>query len=61
MYVKKYLDDKYGEDYLKEKGLRVYTTLDYDIQQYAEQVIKDADATNISKNANNAAMVVIRP
>jgi len=61
MYVKKYLDNKYGEDYLKEKGLRIYTTLDWDIQQYAEQVIKDADKTNISKNANNAAMVVINP
>ena len=61
MYVKKYLDNKYGEDYLKEKGLRIYTTLNWDIQQYAEQVIKDADKTNISKNANNAAMVVIDP
>jgi len=61
MYVKKYLDDKYGEDYLKEKGLRVYTTLDYDLQQYAEQVIKDSDKTNKSKNANNAAMVAINP
>ena len=61
MYVKKYLDDKYGEDYLKEKGLRVYTTLNWDIQQYAEQVIKDADQTNKNKNANNAAMVVLNP
>jgi 1A family penicillin-binding protein len=61
MYVKKYLDDKYGEDYLKEKGLRVYTTLDYELQQYAEQVIKDSDAANMAKNANNAAMVVINP
>ncbi|HQK63541.1 MAG TPA: transglycosylase domain-containing protein, partial [Candidatus Staskawiczbacteria bacterium] len=43
MYVTKYLYDEYGEDYLKEKGLRVYTTLDYDLQQYAEQVVKDAD------------------
>ncbi|MCX6718213.1 MAG: PBP1A family penicillin-binding protein [Candidatus Staskawiczbacteria bacterium] len=61
MYVKNYLDNKYGEDYLKEKGLRVYTTLDWDIQQYAEQVVKDADKTNISKGANNAAMVVLDP
>jgi len=61
MFVKKYLDDKYGEDYLKEKGLRVYTTLDWDIQQYAEKVIKSADATNKSKGANNTAMVVIDP
>jgi len=61
MYVKKYLDDKYGEDYLKEKGLRVYTTLNWDIQQYAEQVIKDADKINISKGANNTAVVVLDP
>ncbi len=61
MYVKKYLDNKYGEDYLREKGLRVYTTLNYDIQQYAEQVIKDADAHNKSKGANNVAMVVLNP
>jgi len=61
MYVKKYLDNKYGEDYLKEKGLRVYTSLDWDLQQYVEQVIKEADKTNISKGAYNAAMVVINP
>lgn len=61
MYVKKYLDDKYGEDYLKEKGLRVYTTLDYDLQQYAEKIIKDADQTLIDKGANNAALVAIDP
>jgi len=61
LYVKKYLDDKYGEDYLKEKGLRVYTSLDYGIQEYAETVIKDSDKTNMSKNANNAAMVVLDP
>ena len=61
MYVKKYLDNKYGDDYLKQKGFRVYTTLDWDIQEYAEQVIKDADQYNISKGANNAAMVVLDP
>lgn len=61
MYIKKYLTDKYGEDYLKEKGLRVYTTLNWDLQQYAEQVIKDSDEINMSKGAYNAAMVVLEP
>ena len=61
MYVKKYLEDKYGEDTLKEKGLKVYTTLDWDIQDYAEQTVKEADKTNIQFNANNTAMVVIDP
>jgi len=61
MYVKKYLDEKYGSDYLKEKGLRVYTTINYDLQQYAEQVVKDNEAVSKSKNANNTAMVVLDP
>jgi len=61
MYVKKYLEDKYGEDFLKEKGLKVYTTLDWDLQDYAEQVITAADKTNKTFDANNAASVVIDP
>ncbi len=61
MYVKKYLDNKYGEDYLKEKGLKVYTTLNWEIQEYTEQVVRDADKTNISKGANNTAVVVLDP
>jgi 1A family penicillin-binding protein len=61
MYIKKYLDDKYGGDYLREKGLRVYTTLDWNLQQYVEQTIKDADTSLKNKNANNAASVAINP
>jgi len=61
LYVKKYLDNKYGEDYLKEKGLRVYTSLDYELQEYAEKTIKEADQVNIAKNAYNAALVIINP
>jgi len=61
MYVKKYLDDKYGGDYLKEKGLRIYTSLDWELQEYVEKVVKEADKTNIAKNAYNAAVTVINP
>jgi len=61
LYVKKYLDNKYGEDYLKEKGLRVYTSLDYDLQEHAEQVIRDNDQANRAKNSNNSAMVILDP
>lgn len=61
MYVKKYLEDKYGEDFLKEKGLKVYTTLDWDLQDYAEKVITEADEKNKTFKANNAALVVIAP
>lgn len=61
MYVKQYLEDKYGEDFLKEKGLKVYTSLDWDLQSYAEEVVKEADKTNVTFDANNTAMVVIDP
>ncbi len=61
MYVKQYLEDKYGIDFLQQKGLKVYTSLDWDLQNYAEQVVKDADKTNIQFDANNIALVVIDP
>src|SRR3989344_2836369 len=61
MYVKQYLENKYGEEFLKEKGLKVYTTLDWDLQDYAQQVVKSADKTNVQFDANNTAMVVIDP
>lgn len=61
MYVKKYLEDKYGEDYLKEKGLKIYTTLDWELQSYAEKVIEDAEKSNMAKKANNTALVVTDP
>ncbi|RPJ73292.1 MAG: hypothetical protein EHM20_12475, partial [Alphaproteobacteria bacterium] len=60
-YVKKYLEEKYGDDYLKEKGLKVYTTLDYDLQEYAESVVRDSNETLIAKGAYNAALVAIDP
>ncbi len=61
MYVRQYLEEKYGEDFLKEKGLKVYTTLDWNIQEYAEQVVREADKTNVEFDANNTGMVVIDP
>ena len=61
IYVKQYLENKYGEGFLKEKGLKVYTTLDWDLQNFAEQVVKDADKTNRQFDANNTALVVIDP
>ncbi len=35
--------------------------MDWDLQNYAEQVVKDADANNVKKDANNTALVVIDP
>ena len=60
-YILRYLKDKYGETFLMEKGLKVYTTLDWDIQQNTEAVIEAKTETSKGYNANNAAAVVLDP
>ncbi|KKQ76825.1 MAG: Penicillin-binding protein, 1A family, partial [Parcubacteria group bacterium GW2011_GWC1_38_6] len=48
MYVKEYLENKYGEQFLQEKGLKVYTSLDWDLQKAAEQAVKEGIIANRS-------------
>ncbi len=61
LYVRDYLLEQYGEQYLKENGLKVITTLDWDIQEKAEKIIKDSGETIKNYNANNIASVAIDP
>lgn len=62
MYVREYLSDRYGEDIIEHAGLRVITSLDYDLQQLAEKTVKEAAETNSKKyNATNAALVAMDP
>jgi membrane peptidoglycan carboxypeptidase len=62
MFVREYLVQKYGEDSVTGGGLRVITSLDYDMQQKAEEVIKKFSPTLASNfNASNTAMVAIDP
>ncbi len=61
MYIKDVLEKKYGEDFLEEEGFSVYTTIDFELQQRAEKIIKERSAVNYSFNAYNAAMIVIDP
>lgn len=60
-YILNYLENKYGEDYLREKGLKIYTSLDWDIQQNIEKVVAEKTTVNESFNANNTAAVVLDP
>lgn len=60
MYVKNYLEEKYGDDYILKNGLKVYTTLDWDMEQLAEKVVYDGATNNAKKyNAKNAALAAI--
>ena len=56
------LFDQFGEDALQNGGLKVITTLDYDIQEAAEAVAKKYGEINQKNfNADNNAIVVIDP
>lgn len=62
MYVKEYLEETYGQQALEQGGLKVYTTLDWDKQQLAEQAVKEGAELNTKKyGAENAALVAMDP
>ncbi len=62
MMVRDYLIDKYGEDKLMNSGLKVTTTLDYDLQQKAEKIVTDySKSLEENFNASNTAMIAIDP
>jgi 1A family penicillin-binding protein len=62
MYVKELLTEKYGEKVVEQGGLKVYTTLDFDKQKFAEEAIDENVEKNSTKyNAWNAALVAIDP
>jgi 1A family penicillin-binding protein len=62
MYVRDYLEKKYGEDVITNGGLKVITTLDYTMQSEAEAIAQQY-ATSNEKNFNgsNDAFVAIDP
>lgn len=62
MFIKNYLEEKYGADYVENGGLTVYTTLDYSLQEIAEDTVETIGAINEQKyNATNAALVAVDP
>jgi 1A family penicillin-binding protein len=61
-YIREYLENKYGEKVVREDGLKVITTLNYDLQVKAEETVKKYAFENKKNfNAENAAMVAIDP
>ncbi len=62
MFVREYLYQKYGEDAVQSGGLKVITTLDYKMQQKAEDVVvKFGESLANNFNASNTAMIAIDP
>ena len=61
MYVRDYLIEEYGEDFLKERGLRVYTSLDWEFQKEAEKTLEEGVKLNEKYRAFNAGLSAIDP
>jgi len=60
--VKEYLIDKYGEDMVDNGGLKVYTTLDTNLQSIAQDVVTKYGNINAKQyKATNAALVAADP
>ncbi|HYC34386.1 MAG TPA: PBP1A family penicillin-binding protein [Candidatus Paceibacterota bacterium] len=60
MFIRQYLEEQYGDRAVAEGGLKVITTLDYELQKKAEEIVKKHALEN-EKNykASNAALVAI--
>lgn len=61
-FIKDYLETKYGNELVEKGGLKVITTLNYDLQEKGEQFVKEGALQNEKTwNGKNAGLVAIDP
>jgi len=61
-FVREYLENKYGKDVVEQGGLKVITSLDFDLQQKAEEIVlRHALKNEADWDASNAGLVAIDP
>ncbi len=61
LWIKEQLSEKYGEAVVEKGGLRVKTTLDLDLQEFAQQQVATEVGRLKKQNVNNGAAIVTRP
>ncbi len=61
MHVREQLEELVGERRLYREGLQVHTTLDLDLQEQAEEAVRQGVAGLAGLNATNAALVSLDP
>lgn len=61
MYVKNLLSDKYGPRVVSQGGLKIYTTLDLDVQETAEKIVKEEVEKAENLNVSNGAAMITDP
>ena len=60
MYIKQLLEEKYGSSILETGGLKVTTSLDWELQQKAEKTVKEeVDKVTSSLNIKNGSSVML--
>lgn len=60
-YIKELLVKKYGEKMIEQGGLKVYTSLDLDLQEYAEATVAAEVEKVSSLRVGNGAALITRP
>lgn len=61
-FVLEQLEKEYSDDELRSEGLRIITSLDWELQQEAEEIITRYGTQNQQNyNADNAGMIVLDP
>lgn len=60
-YIKELLEQEYGERVVGQGGLKVITTLDYNMQSIAEDTLKKYESQLNRNGASNASLVAINP
>ena len=61
LWVKEQLVEKYGEKMVEQGGLRVTTTLDLDLQEFAQDAVATEVGKLIKQNVGNGALIATRP
>ena len=61
LHVKSLLEEKYGEEFLRRKGLSVFTTLDWELQKAAQEAVERWIKRNEAFYAFNVSLVAIDP
>lgn len=60
MFIRDYLEKEYGDTVFETGGMKVITTLDYEMQKKAEEILKRRTLENAKLyHATNAGMIVI--
>jgi membrane peptidoglycan carboxypeptidase len=62
LYVKELIEEKYGKEVVEKGGLKIYTSIDPVMQDYAEEAVEKYNERNITNYAaSNASLVSIHP